>query len=93
MAHEEQRLLIDLHLLANRVRDRRPSGDVSVRETGITRIGVNRLLEFATETEIFAVDLSELLWCWIDVLEIPLKLIFELVRADDDVQLWQGGDT
>ena len=82
-----------MHLLANSVRDRRPSGDVSVRETSITRIGVNRLLEFATEAEIFAVDLSELLWCWIDVLEIPLKLIFELVRADDDVQLWQGGDT
>ena len=50
-------------------------------------------LELATEAQILCVDLSELLWGWIDVLEIPLKLIFELVRADDDVQLWQRGGT
>ena len=45
------------------------------------------LLELPGKSEILAVDLRELLRGRIDVLEVPLELIFKLHRANDDVHL------
>ena len=45
------------------------------------------LLELSAKSEILAIDLRELLRGRIDVLEVPLELIFKLHRADDDVHL------
>lgn len=45
------------------------------------------LLELPAKSEILTVDLRELLRGRIDVLEVPLELIFKLHRADDDVHL------
>ena len=89
MAHEEERFLVNLDLLANGVRDRRPSQEgFSVPPIVVTRRErAGRLPELAAKSKIRAVDLSELFRSRIYVLEIPFKLIFKFVRADNDIQL------
>ena len=47
------------------------------------------LLELAAQPEILAVDFRELFRRGVYVLEIPLKLVLELVRADNDIDLRQ----
>ena len=48
------------------------------------------LLELAAQPEILAIDFRELFRRGVYILEIPLELVLELVRADDDIDLQQS---